>query len=88
MARKQPFYLKYDEATKDHLRAIPAKYHSLTQAAIEEQLLFEPETETRNRKPLRQPAPFVGTPAGSTQSVPRPLRGQSRGSRGSNPGHR
>jgi hypothetical protein len=24
-------------------------------------LLFEPETETRNRKPLRQPAPFEAT---------------------------
>jgi mRNA-degrading endonuclease RelE of RelBE toxin-antitoxin system len=61
MARKQPFNLKYDEATKDHLRAIPAKYHSLIEAAIEEQLLFEPETENRNRKPLRQAAPFEAT---------------------------
>src|SRR5688572_1749054 len=61
MARSKPFDLTYDEATKDHLNAIEAKYHSLIRAAIEEQLLFEPDTETRNRKPLRQPAPFEAT---------------------------
>lgn len=61
MARKQPFNLSYDEATKGQLRAIPAKYHSLIRSVIEEQLLFEPEKETRNRKPLLQPAPFEAT---------------------------
>jgi hypothetical protein len=61
MARKQPFELSYDEATKEQLRAIEAKYHSLIRSVIEEQLSFEPETETRNRKPLRQPAPFEAT---------------------------
>src|SRR5438552_12992667 len=44
-----------------HLRAIEAKYHSLIRAEIEEQLQFEPAKETRNRKPLRQPAPFEAT---------------------------
>jgi hypothetical protein len=29
--------------------------------AIEVQLQFEPDKETRNRKPLRQPAPFEAT---------------------------
>jgi hypothetical protein len=43
------------------LRAIPAKYHSLIRTVIEEQLRFEPEKETRNRKPLRQPAPLEAT---------------------------
>jgi mRNA-degrading endonuclease RelE of RelBE toxin-antitoxin system len=61
MARKQPFDLSYDRATKKHLRAIEAKYHSLIRAEIEEQLQFEPGKETRNRKPLRQPAPFEAT---------------------------
>ncbi len=61
MARKQPFRLGYDKAIKEQLRAIQAKYHSLIRSAIEEQLLFEPEKETRNRKPLRQPAPFEAT---------------------------
>jgi mRNA-degrading endonuclease RelE of RelBE toxin-antitoxin system len=61
MARRQPFGLTYDEAIKEQLRAIPAKYHSLIRSVIEEQLLFEPERETRNRKPLRQPAAFEAT---------------------------
>ena len=57
MARKQPYDVSYDQATKKHLRAIEPKYHSLIRAAIEEQLQYEPDKETRNRKPLRQPAP-------------------------------
>ncbi len=61
MARGQPFNLSYDQATKEQLCAIPAKYHSLIRTAIEEQLLFNPERETRNRKPLQQPAPFEAT---------------------------
>lgn len=61
MARKQPYKISYDQATKKHLRAIEANYHSLIRAAIEEQLQFEPAKETRNRKPLRQPAPFEAT---------------------------
>ena len=61
MARRQPFDISYDQATKKHLRAIEAKYHSLIRAEIEDQLQFEPAKETRNRKPLLQPAPFEAT---------------------------
>ena len=61
MARKQPFSLSYDQATKEQLHAIQAKYQSLIRTVIEEQLRFEPEIETRNRKPLQQPAPFEAT---------------------------
>jgi mRNA-degrading endonuclease RelE of RelBE toxin-antitoxin system len=61
MARQKPYDLSYDPATKKHLRAIEPKYHSLIRAEIEEQLQFEPGKETRNRKPLRQPAPFEAT---------------------------
>jgi len=61
MARKQPYDISYDEATRDHLRSIEAKYHSLIRKRIETQLTFEPAKETRNRKPLRQPAPFDAT---------------------------
>jgi mRNA-degrading endonuclease RelE of RelBE toxin-antitoxin system len=39
-----------------HLRAIEPKHHSLLRDTIEGQLLFEPAAQTRNRKPLRQPA--------------------------------
>lgn len=61
MARRQPYGIRYDQGTKEHLRAIEPKYHSLIRAAIEEQLQFEPADEARNRKPLRQPAPFEAT---------------------------
>lgn len=61
MGRKQPYGISYDQATKKHLHAIEAKYHSLIRASIEEQLQHEPGKETRNRKSLRQPAPFEAT---------------------------
>jgi mRNA-degrading endonuclease RelE of RelBE toxin-antitoxin system len=61
MTRKRSFEISYDRATRKHLRAIDVKHHALIRAAIEEQLTFEPAKETRNRKPLRQPAPSEAT---------------------------
>jgi hypothetical protein len=61
MARKQPYDISFDQATKKHLHAIDAKYDSLIRSAIEGQLRYEPDKETRRRKPLRQPAPFEAT---------------------------
>jgi mRNA-degrading endonuclease RelE of RelBE toxin-antitoxin system len=58
MARQKPYALVYAPEVKEHLRAIEAKHYSLIRAAIEDQLQFEPGVETRNRKPLRQPAAF------------------------------
>ena len=58
MAKKQPFALLYAEEIKEHLRAIETKYHSFIRSEIETQLLFEPDTETRNRKPLKRPIVF------------------------------
>jgi hypothetical protein len=58
MAKKPPFALVYAEEVKAHLRAIETRYHSLIQAEIEGQLLFEPAVETRNRKPLKRPISF------------------------------
>ena len=55
MAKKQPFALIYDAEIRSHLDAIEPKYHSLIRAAIEEQLRFEPQTTTRNRKQLERP---------------------------------
>ena len=55
MAKKQPFTLIYDPEVGGHLAAIEPKYHSLIRSAIEEQLRFEPETATRNRKQLERP---------------------------------
>ena len=58
MAKKPAFALVYADEVKDHLRVVETKYHSLLQSGIEEQLLFEPALETRNRKPLKRPISF------------------------------
>jgi len=58
MARRHLYTLAFAFAVTEHLQAIDAKYHSLIHENIGEQLRFEPGTETRNRKPLRQPGPF------------------------------
>jgi hypothetical protein len=55
MAKKPAFTLIYDPETKGHLEAIEAKYHALIRSTIEEQLEFEPNTATRNRKQLERP---------------------------------
>ncbi len=52
------FRLFYADNVRLHLRAIERKYHSLIRKTIEEQLSFEPDVETRNRKRLRSPAPY------------------------------
>lgn len=59
MARRQPYTLIYARGIIKHLKSIDAKYDSLIRQNIEEQLQFEPSVETKNRKPLRQPAPFA-----------------------------
>jgi mRNA-degrading endonuclease RelE of RelBE toxin-antitoxin system len=58
MVRRQPYTLVYAPQVKGHLRAVGRQHYSLIRAAIEEQLQAAPDAETRNRKPLRQPAIF------------------------------
>ncbi len=50
------FNLNYAPQVKTHLRSIKRKHHSLIRRTIENQLQFEPNVETRNRKPLKRPA--------------------------------
>jgi len=61
VAGRRPFALTYDPEVKAHLEAIEAKHRRLIRKAIEEQLRFDPETETRNRKPLERPVLFEAT---------------------------
>ena len=61
MARGHPFAVTYDPEVRNHLRSVERKHHSLIRETIQEQLTFEPEAETRNRKPLQQPAAFGAT---------------------------
>jgi mRNA-degrading endonuclease RelE of RelBE toxin-antitoxin system len=59
MTRRQPYTVIYARGVTKHLKSIDAKYDSLIRGKMEEQLLFEPNVETKNRKPMRQPAPFA-----------------------------
>jgi hypothetical protein len=58
VAKKEAFSLVYAPVVRKHLGAIEAKYDSLIRGKIEEQLTYEPDVETRNRKPVRPPAAF------------------------------
>jgi hypothetical protein len=55
MNAKSRFDLIYAPQVKGHLQAIERKYHSLIRRTIKTQLQFEPNVETRNRKPLKRP---------------------------------
>ena len=55
------FTIVYAPITKQHLPTIDPKYYSLIRAVVEQQVSFEPTTETRNRKPLKRPVIFMAT---------------------------
>jgi len=52
MSRRPVFEVIFDVRALDHMAAIERKHHSLIRKAVEEQLVLEPDTPTRNRKPL------------------------------------
>src|SRR5262245_14181302 len=58
MARRKSYTLIYARGVTKHLKFIDARYDRLIRETIEEQLQFEPGVATKNRKPLRPPAPF------------------------------
>lgn len=58
MTPQQPFQLIYAPIVKEHLRAIERQYHSLIRDEIAVQLQFEPDVQTRNRKPLKRSVLF------------------------------
>lgn len=58
MPRLPKFQLIFAPEATGHLAAIVRKHHRLIESSIDEQLTYTPATETRNRKPHRQPAPF------------------------------
>ena len=61
MTERSPFRLVFDAAIAEHLAAIDLKYHSLIRAKIRQQLVYEPDHKTRNRKPLRSRLSFGAT---------------------------
>ena len=58
MTPRRRFNLVYAPQVKEHLKAIERRHYSLIRATIEAQLPFEPDVETRNRKPLKRPGAF------------------------------
>jgi hypothetical protein len=58
MAKRAKFALSFAPQAIEHLDLIESKYHGLLRRTIREQLTSTPAQETRNRKPLDQPAPF------------------------------
>jgi len=58
MAKRLTFRLCFAPEAIEHLAAIESKYHGLLRRTIKGQLTHVPTEETRNRKPLDQPAPF------------------------------
>jgi mRNA-degrading endonuclease RelE of RelBE toxin-antitoxin system len=45
--------IEFAESVKEQLRSLPARQRALILDFIEKQLMHEPLTETRNRKPMR-----------------------------------
>lgn len=58
MAKRSRFTLSFAPQAIEHLDLIDSKYHRLLRRTIHEQLTHTPTEQTRNRKPLDQPAPF------------------------------
>ena len=55
MSPLRPFEIIYPAVLKEHLKGIEAKYYQLIKDTIEDQLQYQPDIETRNRKPLKRP---------------------------------
>ena len=55
------FTVVFAPETVEHMKAIEAQHHSAIGEAIDGQLLYTPNSQTRNRKPLATPAPFDAT---------------------------
>ena len=54
----QPYEIIYDPETMQQLVVIERKHYSLIRTTITEQLSYNPNIETRNRKPLSRPSVF------------------------------
>ncbi len=58
MPSQQRFELIYPPIIKQHLKSNETKYYSLIRDSLDTQLQFEPDVETRYRKPLKRPIVF------------------------------
>ena len=58
MSPLKRFELIYPPIIKQHLKSIESRYYSLIQKSLEVQLQFQPDVETKNRKPLKRPVVY------------------------------
>lgn len=58
MAKRAKFTLTFAPQAIEHFDLIDARHHLMLRRTIREQLTHAPMEQTRNRKPLEQPAPF------------------------------
>ncbi|MBI2192440.1 MAG: type II toxin-antitoxin system RelE/ParE family toxin [Planctomycetes bacterium] len=58
MPKAPKFTLRVAPEALEHLKAIDPKFRGLIRELAEEQLSYQPDQATRNRKLLRPPAPF------------------------------
>ena len=61
MAGRPKFAFLFAPEAVEHLNGIDRKYHRLLRRTIRDQLVRTPTEESRNRKPLEQPAPFAAS---------------------------
>ncbi len=61
MLRIRKFELSFAPEVVEHLAFIERKHHPFIQKTLDEQLVYEPDRKTRNRKPVEEPAPFAAT---------------------------
>jgi len=71
--------LVYTKAFQRHVKLVPAKYHALIRQTLEQQLKYDAEVKTRNRKPLKKP--FASRRNGSFALVRLTALGSSTASR-------
>ncbi len=48
-----PYQIEYSPDAEDHLKALTARQQAIVLDMVEEQLIYQPTVETRNRKPMR-----------------------------------
>jgi len=48
-----PYRIEYSPDAEEHLRLLTKREQGMVLDAVDEQLAFQPATETRNRKPMR-----------------------------------
>ncbi|MEW6092540.1 MAG: addiction module toxin RelE [Chloroflexota bacterium] len=58
MVLSKKFAIIYPPIIKQHLKAIEPKFYSLIRESLEKGLQYQPDLETKNRRPLKRPVAF------------------------------